>query len=156
MQIPQDHSLIVAAFFCPQAAAPDEAYLNGLHCFLSQDEHGKMLLAEIMNLATDGVWDIFAQRNDTINSLTQGPEYVKMFYDWAMGGSARALAAARSGIVALPLLLVVQIGQYLRFLRYGGVQHKDFITKLQTGGLQGYCGGLPVSPFVLLTSGVRC
>lgn len=149
MQIPQDHDpqSVVAAFFCPQAAAPNEAYLNGLYSFLSQDEYGKMLLERVIDLKAKEVWHIFAKDNDDVQSLTQGLEYIDMFHDWAVGGTARPLATARSGIVALPLLLVLQVGQYLRYLKANGIRHEDFIANIRPGGLQGYCGGLPVSPY---------
>ncbi|KAL8726230.1 MAG: hypothetical protein Q9166_006855, partial [cf. Caloplaca sp. 2 TL-2023] len=64
-------------------------------------------------------------------------------------GGARAtsgvqhLAKVRSGIVALPLLLVLQIGQYLRFLEFHGLYHTDFLHEIgDEGGIHGYCAGL--------------
>lgn len=134
-----------AAFFCPQAAAPDQAYLNGLHAFLSHDEHGKLLLADIMALKTEGIWDLFARTRQDLESLHPGAEFVDMLHDWAAGGPSDALAAARSGIVALPLLVILQVGQYLRYLQYHEISHQDLIDSVcHSGGLQGYCGGLPV------------
>ncbi|KAK3902479.1 BcPKS16, polyketide synthase [Staphylotrichum tortipilum] len=137
--------LASAAFFCPQARAPDEDYLAGLHSFLSQDKHGQMLLSEIMALRTERVWSIFAAARPDVAALSQGPEYVDMLHDWAAEGIASPLAAARSGIIALPLLLVLQITQYLRYLEHHGLTHKDFLESVGKagGGIQGYCGGLP-------------
>jgi hypothetical protein len=138
--------LASAAFFCPQARAPDEDYLAGLHSFLSQDKHGQMLLREIIALKTERVWSIFAAARPDVAALSQGPEYIDMLHDWAAEGVVSPLAAARSGIVALPLLLVLQITQYLRYLEHHGLTHQDFLEGVGKagGGIQGYCGGLPV------------
>jgi len=140
--------LASAAFFCPQARAPDEDYLAGMHSFLSEDKHGQMLLKEIVALKTEKVWSIFADARADVAALSQGPEYVDMLHDWAAEGIAKPLAEARSGIVALPLLLVLQITQYLRYLAHHGLSHQGFLASVgKAGGIQGYCGGLPVCPF---------
>lgn len=136
---------ISGAFFCPQAGAPDEEYLNGLHSFLSQHKQGQSLLREVSNLKNDKIWSIFAEAREDIANLSPGPEYVDMLYDWAVEGVSKPLAAARSGIVALPLLVILQVGQYLRYLDYHGLSHQAFLVDVRkAGGLQGYCGGLPV------------
>jgi len=147
MTLPQEMmpGSVSAAFFCPQARAPDEHYLAGLHSFLSQDKHGRTLLEEIVNLKTDRVWEIFAAARDDVAALRQGSEYVNILRDWAAEGTSGPLAAARSGIVALPLLLILQTTQYLRYLAHHGLSHRDFLAGVsEAGGLQGYCGGLPV------------
>jgi hypothetical protein len=147
-------SLASAAFFCPQARAPDEKYLAGMHSFLSHDKHGQMLLKEIVALKTERVWSIFAAARADVAALSQGPGYVDMLHDWAAEGVSSPLAAARSGIVALPLLLVLQITQYLRYLAYNKLSHQGFLASVgKAGGIQGYCGGLPVcdSPILSVT-----
>ena len=143
--------LVSAAFFCPQARAPDENYLVGLHSFLSQDRHGQILLKEIIALKTERVWSIFAGARADVAALSQGQGYVDMLHDWAAEGISSPLAAARSGIVALPLLLVLQITQYLRYLAHHKLSHQDFLASVgKAGGIQGYCGGLPVRDFPML------
>lgn len=141
---------VAAAFFCPQAKAPGVDYLNGVHSFLKQSLHGKVLLQKIIDLKLDNTWATFAASRDDVAALKQGPKYVDMLHDWAVGGAAEALAEARSGIVALPLLLIVQITQYLRYLEFNGISHSTFLEGVsKSGGLQGYCGGLPVSVSVI-------
>lgn len=135
---------ISAAFFCPQSRAPDEEYLAGLHLFLRHNQHGQIILQELAGL--DRIWTIFANARDDIHALSQGPMLVNMLQDWAKDGNSGPLAAARSGIVSLPLLLVLQIGQYLRYLEVHGLSHHEFVADVQhAGGLQGYCGGLPAA-----------
>jgi hypothetical protein len=138
--------LVSAAFFCPQARAPDEEYLDGLRSFLSHNRYGQILLKEITALKTDRIWSVFSAAREDMAALRQGPEYVDMLHDWAAEGISGPLSRARSGIVALPLLVVLQITQYLRYLAHHGLSHEDFIVGVSKGGgLQGYCGGLPAS-----------
>ena len=48
-----------------------------------------------------------------------------------------------SGILSLPLLVIIQIGQYFQYLEVLGIKHAEFIAQLRKGGgLQGYCGGM--------------
>ena len=49
-----------------------------------------------------------------------------------------------SGILSFPLLMIIQVGQYLKYLELHGIKHAEFIAQLRKGGgVQGYCGGLP-------------
>lgn len=131
-----------AAFFCPQSRAPDEEYLAGLHSFLLHNTYGQFLLDEIAKL--DDTWTLFASARADVRALSHGPVLVDLLRDWATSGQSGPLAAARSGIVALPLLVVLQIGQYLRYLEAHNVSHSKIVADVQNaGGLQGYCGGLP-------------
>lgn len=148
MPAPQnsDSTHISGAFFCPQAYAPDEGYLNGLHSFLSQSKHGKSLLREISDLKDSHIWSTFATASGDVASLSAGPEYIDLLYNWATKGTSGPLAAARSSVVALPLLVVLQVGQYLRYLDYHNLSHQTFLADVsQAGGVQGFCGGLAVS-----------
>lgn len=131
-----------AAFFCPQSRAPDEEYLAGLHSFLRHNQYGQILLQEVSEL--DRIWTIFSSAREDVRGLSQGPAFVDMLRDWATNGESSLLAAARSGIVALPLLIILQIGQYLRYLEFHGLTHNEFLAEIRHGGgSQGYCGGLP-------------
>jgi len=135
---------VSAAFFCPLSGAPDEEYLTGLHSFLRHNQYGQVVLEELSNL--ERIWTIFANARDDLQALSEGPVFVDMFRDWARYGNSGPLAAARSGIVALPLLLVLQIGQYLCYLETHGLSHREFVAEVRhAGGLQGYCGGLPAA-----------
>ncbi|KAK8079489.1 hypothetical protein PG997_007307 [Apiospora hydei] len=58
-----------AAFFCPQTKRADEGYLDMLHRFLEQNEHGKRLLGEVAALAADELWKVFASANDNIRNV---------------------------------------------------------------------------------------
>ncbi|QGA14099.1 hypothetical protein EYB26_001752 [Talaromyces marneffei] len=145
MPAPQDSDSThpSGAFFCPQAYAPDEEYLNGLHSFLSENKYGKSLLREISDLKDSHIWSTFATASGDVASLSAGPEYIDLLYNWAAKGASGPLAAARSSVVALPLLVILQVGQYLRYLDYHNLSHQTFLVDVsQAGGVQGFCGGL--------------
>ncbi|KAH8697261.1 hypothetical protein BGW36DRAFT_296668 [Talaromyces proteolyticus] len=138
---------VSAAFFCPQTTAADEAYLAGLHTFLSNHQYGKLLLREVAALADPELWEIFASARSDVRALSHGPVYLAVLRDWALTGVSGPLAAIRSNITSLPLLAVMQLGQYLRYLEAHHQSHRQFVAQIQqgTGGIHGYCGGLPAA-----------
>lgn len=130
------------AVFCPQSKAPDEAYLNHLHSFLFRHEHLESFRQDIINLKN--VWQIFANQRKDIAALAQGPKYMQKLSDWILTGDASPLVGIMSGILSLPLLVIIQVGQYLEYLELHGIKHAEFLAQLRKGGgMQGYCGGLP-------------
>ncbi|KAK4203201.1 conidial yellow pigment biosynthesis polyketide synthase [Triangularia verruculosa] len=143
----QERATLSAAFFCPQARAPNEQYLAGLHSFLSHNRHGQTLLKSVSSLRVDETWEVLAAERQNIKELSQGPVYINLLHDWATTGTSAALAKVRSGIIALPLLTILQIGQYLRYLDFHQLSHQDFLREVghAGGGIQGYCGGLPAA-----------
>ncbi|RYP07339.1 hypothetical protein DL764_002555 [Monosporascus ibericus] len=138
---------VSAAFFCPQTKSADEGYLASLHAFLSQNRYGQILLGHIAALADDQLWELFAAARDDVRALTHGPECLATLRDWAANGISGPLAATRANITSLPLLAVLQIGQYLRYLEVHGISHPEFVADVQegAGGVHGYCGGLPAA-----------
>ncbi|KAF2008704.1 ketoacyl-synt-domain-containing protein [Aaosphaeria arxii CBS 175.79] len=131
---------ISAAFFCPQGRAPPELCLVGLQSFLQRNPHGECLLQHVARL--DEAFQMFCSARDDIRSLPKGSSEVRTLMDWAAGGSSAPISQARSGIIALPLLLILQLGQYLRYLEIHSLSHSGFVEQVQhVGGIQGYCGG---------------
>lgn len=135
---------VSAAFFCPQTKAPDERYLNELHGFLSQNPHGLALLRAVANLVDSELWETFASARHEVRLLEHGPRCLQALNTWASTGVAGPLLELRSNISSLPLLTVLQAGQYLRYLEFHEISHLQFVSEsLKIGGVHGYCGGLP-------------
>ncbi|KAH8728888.1 hypothetical protein GQ44DRAFT_747284 [Phaeosphaeriaceae sp. PMI808] len=128
------------AIFCPQSKAPDKEYLDQLQKFLTQHEKLQRLGEDVKRLHE--TWDIIAAHREDIAALQQGPRYLKALYDWIDTGASTAVANAMSGILSLPLLVVIQTCQYFQYLRLAGLTHGEFLNGLKNGGAQGYCGGL--------------
>ena len=61
-------------------------------------------------------------------------------------GIAGPVSSSMSGILALPLLVVIQICQYFQLLELHKLTHERMLSSLRNGGgAQGYCGGLPTA-----------
>lgn len=137
---------VSAAFFCPQTKAPDEKYLTSLHSFLSQNPHGQVLLREVTALADSQLWEIFASSQPKVRQLDHGPKCLRALQDWASKGLSAPLSGIQSNTSSLPLLAVLQIGQYLRYLEARQISHREFVAQVQgAAGVHGYCGGLPAA-----------
>ena len=128
------------AVFCPLSKAPKEEYLNQLHSFLSNNETLKPLLAAAKDL--EKTWSIFAKHRADIAEMDGGPKSIKALAHWVANGDPSLLLNDMSGILSLPLLTIIQIGQYFQFLQLRGISHSELLEHLKAGGTQGYCGGL--------------
>jgi hypothetical protein len=129
------------AIFCPQSKAPTTEYLNQLHQFLTQEPHLQPFVQDILKL--EDTWAVLADAREDIAALPQGPEYCQGLCKWIKTGESSQIANALSGILSLPLLVIIQLGQYLQYLDVCGLRHADFLLQLgKAGGIQGYCGGL--------------
>ncbi|GAW14687.1 hypothetical protein ANO14919_040900 [Xylariales sp. No.14919] len=147
MTTPEIMETVSAVFCCPQTTPPDEAYLTSLHRFLSQHKYGRVLLDSITTLADRGLWEVFASKRDAVRRLTHGQENLAALRNWASDGVSGPLATARTNVCSLPLLSVVQIGQYLQYLNIRGISHQEFLAEVRegAGGIHGYCEGLPAA-----------
>jgi hypothetical protein len=118
--------------------------LDSIQSYLA-NHHDLRAIAENISTLID-VWAVLAETNSEIAQLSQAPRYVNALVQWLVDGSSEAVASISSGIVALPLLVIIQITQYFQYLESRGINHADFIAQVRdSGGIQGYCGGLPAA-----------
>lgn len=134
---------ISAAFFCPQNRPPKAPYLEEIRQYLRSHP----ILSEFADavLHLPDAWNVFARTNAGIAALHQGPTYTAYFRDWLQNGDENSTARimdTMSGIIALPLLTILQIVQYFQYLEARGLTHAEFLRETSAGGLQGFCGGL--------------
>ena len=135
------HPVASVAVFCPQSKAPGESYLNQLYTFLRQCKYLQSFGQNIAKLKD--VWTILANERQDIADLGQGPRYMQSLSEWITTGKSSQIANCMSGILSLPLLVVIQTCQYFQYLELHGMSHAQFIAQLREGGgMQGYCGGL--------------
>ena len=140
--IPNGHPMASVAVFCPQSKAPGEIYLNELHSFLRHSKYLEPFMQNLLDLKD--VWTVLANQRQDIADLGQGPRYLQNISDWVTSGKSAQIANCMSGILSLPLLVVIQTCQYFQYLELHGVSHSQFMAQLRAGGgIQGYCGGLP-------------
>ncbi|KAL8722876.1 MAG: hypothetical protein Q9225_000709 [Loekoesia sp. 1 TL-2023] len=134
--------LASVAVFCPQSKAPQEGYLDQLYSFFARHSYFEKFRQDVVDLVN--VWKIFAEQRDDIAALSQGPRYMQGLGDWIINGESGPISNSMSGIITLPLLVIMQVGQYFQYLEIQGIKHSEFIASLRKGGgVQGYCGGLP-------------
>jgi hypothetical protein len=111
-----------------------------LRSFLSRRTHGISLLEHISELPD--TWHIFAEARPDIRDLRHSQENLNLLVAWSKGGSVPPVCETTFGLVALPLLLVLQLGQYMRYLEVRNVSHESFVRQTQqAGGIHGFCGG---------------
>ncbi|KAK9772995.1 putative Polyketide synthase [Seiridium cardinale] len=135
-----DSNQISAAVFCPQNRPPKAEYLEQLRHYLLSTPELIPFYLEILQLRK--TWDIYAETNDDIRRLKQGPQYLAYFVDWVTNGNATRLIETVSGIISLPLLTIIQVVQYFQYLEARTIDHQTLLSELRHGGAQGFCGGL--------------
>ncbi|TGJ81029.1 hypothetical protein E0Z10_g7743 [Xylaria hypoxylon] len=131
------------AVFCPQSKAPQKDYLDELRSYICSHQHLKKLVQEVKELRS--TWDDVARNNQGISELIQGPRYLQALSEWLTEGHSGPIANVMSGILSLPLLVIIQITQYFQFLELSGMSHSNCLSALGIGrgaGAQGYCAGL--------------
>ncbi|KAK8868989.1 Polyketide synthase [Apiospora arundinis] len=130
------------AVFCPQSKAPQSEYLRGVQHYIRNHQHLRLLVESIQTL--DQTWQLLADDHTDLHALEQGPRYMRCFSEWITNGLSDPVANVMSGIISLPLLVIVQVTQYFQFLELSGTTHVQFLAGLRKngGGMQGYCAGL--------------
>ncbi|KAL6720906.1 hypothetical protein ACLMJK_000005 [Lecanora helva] len=127
--------------FCPQSKAPGESYLAELHGFLCQNQYLRKLIPEVLSLRD--TWTFLAKERDDIAGLSQGPKHMENLAEWITTGRSPEIASCMSGIVVLPLIVIIQVSQYFQYLQLYDLSHSQMADRLRAGGgIQGYCGGL--------------
>lgn len=134
---------VSAAFFCPQNRPPKLPYMEFTRQYLRGHPAFTSFVQSIIHLPD--AWKVYAQGNAGIAALEQGPKYTGYFRDWIQDGDENSIDRimdTMSGIIALPLLTILQIAQYFQYLEARGITHNEFLQETSHGGLQGFCGGL--------------
>lgn len=133
---------ISLAVFVPQSRAPSKKDLDRVRLKLTQDERCRPLLDSVHQL--EATYDLLCAEKAEIQHLTHGRSYARMLAGWIDGSvSSTEVAQARSAIHSLPLLLMVQLAQFLEYLDVTDTPYSELLAQVRSaGGLQGYCGGL--------------
>ncbi|KAL2047416.1 hypothetical protein N7G274_001437 [Stereocaulon virgatum] len=129
------------AVFCPQSKAPGEDYLTQLHLFLRSSKYLEPFVHNILQLKE--IWTVLSNERQDIADMGQGLRYMHGLSEWITTGKSSQIANCMSGIISLPLLVVIQTCQYFQYLELHGISHSQCVAQLRAGGgIQGYCGGL--------------
>ena len=136
-----DYPRASVAIFSPQSKAPGEIYLKQLHTFLCHSKRLEPLAQSVLGLKD--VWNTLAHERQDIADLGQWPQCLQDLSEWIITGQSSRIANCVAGMISLPLLVIIQVCQYLQYLELCGLSHSEFMAQLRhRGGVQGYCGGL--------------
>ncbi|KAI1501592.1 ketoacyl-synt-domain-containing protein [Biscogniauxia marginata] len=142
-------SLVV---FGPQSKVASQSYLESVRAFIVDHPILSCITREITSL--HDVWSLLAEQDPRISSLQNGPRYARILTEWLVDGATEAATCTSSGIITLPRLTIIQFAQYFHFLEKEGMEHEDIIAQVHSsGGIQGYCGGLPAAAALACAKG---
>ena len=130
-----------AAVFAPQSKEPKTEYLSPLREYLLKNSELSTFVQVIRELPD--LWPLYSDHNPDLKALRHGLQGLQALSDWIETGSVNWIFKSTFGIVTLPLLTIIQIGQYFQFLQELRIKHGDLIRAVQSGaGIQGCCSGL--------------
>lgn len=148
---------ISLAVFVPQSRAPSSEDLDRVRTRLTQDTRCQPLVESIRKL--EETFELLCAEKQEITDLTHGRSYAKMLAEWVDGNgivTSNEVAEARSAIHSLPLLMLVQLTQFLDYLEATNLTYADILSQVRTvGGVQGYCGGLAAAIAIGCASSVE-
>ncbi|KAJ5610338.1 polyketide synthase protein [Penicillium lagena] len=102
------------------------------------------------------IWERYVQRTPELASL-DGHFQIQRFVEWVNGRCGSPQPATdgdggkcMSGVIAVPLLVILQLSQYYHFLHLSELSHEQFLRRLcdddeTWGNVQGYCSGFLVA-----------
>ena len=129
------------AIFSSQSKAPEEEHLRVIRSLINGSSQLIPLLETLKHLPR--LWSLLSEYDGDLAALSHGPRSLQAITNWILMGYSDEIRDSPFGIVALPLLAIVQLVQYHHFLREKRLKHVEFITAVRNGaGVHGYCSGL--------------
>lgn len=135
----QNASLLV---FGLRVKEPDLAYFDQLRQYILAHELLQEL-APVLCTFPDILSSLCSDRAD-VAALKEAFSTTSALVDWIKGKDTKRIVSETSGIAVLPLLVLMQITQYVNYLCTYSLSHAQLIAHLRAaGGIQSYCGGTP-------------
>jgi hypothetical protein len=140
--------------FGPQGYSPPADELDYLHSWLQDHAGGIQWVRDIQQMPK--IWERYVQHTPELASL-DGHFQIQCFVEWVNGRRGSPQPATdgdggkcMSGVIAVPLLVILQLSQYYRFLHLSELSHEQFLRRLcgddeTWGSVQGYCTGFLVA-----------
>ncbi|CAL5873013.1 uncharacterized protein PFLUO_LOCUS7282 [Penicillium psychrofluorescens] len=140
--------------FGPQGYSLPADELDYLHSWLQDHADEIQWVRDIEQMPK--IWERYVQHTPELASL-DGHFQIQCFVEWVNGRRASPQPATdddggkcMSGVIAVPLLVILQLSQYYRFLHLSELSHEQFFRSLcdeddSWGSVQGYCTGFLVA-----------
>ena len=128
--------------FGPQTELPSQEVLAGLRRELTQNPSLSGLAAAVKDLPR--FWHSLTAFDPDLCQVP-GEKYLGAFQRWISdGGAFPHHLGGNPNVYALPVTVVLQITQYVRYIGELGFQdpHRHVLDGLRDGGAQGFCVGL--------------
>ena len=139
--LPDQVDLPSAAIFGPQSKEPKGHYLQLVRVYLLNKEELAPFVQVIRKLPD--LWSLYSNHNPDVSALSHGLQDLLSLSNWIETGVTGLISKCTSGVLSLPLLVIVQVSQYFQFLQESRIKHTDLILAVRNGaGIQGYCTGL--------------
>lgn len=130
-------SLVV---FGPQSKKPKVQTLERIRLFIHQEAALRPVVDAIRCLPK--LWSFFSANDTRVMKLDPGIEGLQALSGWMATGETSFISNSTSAMVTLPLLAVIQTGQYFQLLRKQSINHEDLVQATERGaGIQGFCAG---------------
>ncbi|KAK4184787.1 Non-reducing polyketide synthase ascC [Podospora australis] len=127
-----------AAVFSAQSSPPKPSHLAHIRNNLLQDP-----LLEPLADAVKTLPETWRSLSSSISQPAVADARVEALPEWIEYGRTETLERDMSGLVTLPLLITIQIVQYIEYIQRLGLKHAEFLQAVKNGGgVQGYCIGL--------------
>lgn len=144
-EVSGSHQAVSAAVFCPQNKPPKTEYLAQIRRYLHRNPVLEPFKQAIIDIPS--IWQFFMNANKDIAALNQQPSslHPEELRRWLLSDNEAShlpIPDIMSGILALPLLTIIQIVQYFQYLEFRDITHEQFLHEIRIGGTQGFCGGL--------------
>jgi malonyl CoA-acyl carrier protein transacylase len=124
--------------FGPQGCRLTDGELSSLQNWLCQTKTHLQWVRDLEKIPE--IWDRYIQHTPELTSL-HGQSQIQCFMQWAKGSGSLTTESLTSGLVAVPLLVILQLAQYYHFLELRQSSHKELIDSFGPGSVQGYCSG---------------
>lgn len=137
--LPALPSLLV---FGPQAELPSQEVLADLRQELTQNPSLSSLKVAVKDLL--GFWHTLTDFDPDLRQVP-GAKYLSDFQHWISdGGPFPHHLTSNPNVYALPVTVVLQITQYIRYISGLGLKdpHRHILDGLLDGGAHGFCVGL--------------
>ena len=138
-----DSSAVIPSLlvFGPVTEFPSQDVLAELRQELIKDPRLSTFQSAVENLP--GFWQTLIDSDPDL-SRVPGAEYLGDLRRWIVDGGLFPHHLGKTpNVYALPVTVILQVTQYFRYLSWLGVDdaHRRVIEGVQSGGIQGFCGG---------------
>jgi hypothetical protein len=132
---PLSPSLII---FGPQGSPPSVEELGALQTWLQKKRARFPWVRDLQNIPN--IWNRYVAHTPELGSL-DGQSQIQSLTQWINGNGSLPTEPVSGGLLAVPVLVILQLAQYYHFLEANSFSHEQLLGLCAAGSTQGYCTG---------------